>query len=44
MVEVLRGFVTGGNDDGGTGNDAIVGSEQIVAMGPVARIEIPLFG
>jgi len=32
------------NDEGGTGSNAIVGTEQIVAIGPQAYIEIPLFG
>jgi len=31
------------NDEGGTGSNAIVGSDQIVTIGPVAYIEIPLF-
>jgi len=31
------------NDEGGTGSNAIVGSDQIVAIGPVAHIKIPLF-
>ena len=32
------------NDGGGIGSNAIVGSNQIVAIGPESRIEIPLFG
>lgn len=32
------------NEEGGTGSNAIVGSDQIVAIGPEAYIKIPLFG
>ncbi len=32
------------NDRGGVGTNAIVGSDQIVAIGPVAYIAIPMFG